>query len=291
MNLKSVSVALAIALSFWGNPAFAGDPFRTSNPRDIGDNTEAALEAIFREGDYPKAKTYLDKALQTETNDPLTYALAAAYAYSNQNWQAIEPYAEKTKTAAQNLLATDPLRGNLYLAMSHFIEGAHIIKTQGPIAAVNKLQPVLEYLARAEEVDPNDPELNLFKGYMELLLAVNLPFASPEQAIANFQNNAAPEYVVNRGIAVAYRDLKQYDKAREFVETALQATPNNPELQYLKAQILYQQGKQRNDPQLVRDAIALFDAVIQKKNQLPQYLHYPLDHELRVAQNWLKENS
>jgi tetratricopeptide (TPR) repeat protein len=285
------SSAVALALSLWSNPAWAGDPFRTSNPRNIGEKTEAAFEAVFLEGDYPMAKNHLEGALASEGEDPLVYAMQASLAYSNQEWEAIAPAATQTLAAAERLLPQDALRGNLYLAIGHFIDGTYIIKTQGPIGALPKLQKVLEYLDTAEKIDPNDPELNLFKGFMELMLAVNLPFASPEQAIANFQKNAAPLYLVNRGIAVAYRDLKQYDKAMEFAEKALQTAPNNPEIQYLKAQLLYQIGKQRREPAKVKDAIALFDAVLAKKEQLPKYLHYPLEFERNVAQNWLNENS
>jgi tetratricopeptide (TPR) repeat protein len=126
---------------------------------------------------------------------------------------------------------------------------------------------------------------------MELMLAVNLPFANPENAIANFRDNAAPTYMVNRGIAIAYRDLKQYAQAKEYVEKALQETPDNPEIHYLQAQILYQLGKERNDATLVKEAIAIFESVIARQDQLPQYLETPLQFELGVAQRWLQENS
>ncbi|MDY7013657.1 MAG: Sll0314/Alr1548 family TPR repeat-containing protein [Cyanobacteriota bacterium] len=286
----AVSWAISLAFGLWGNPAWAGDPFRQTDPRPIGDNTEAAFEAVFVEGNYPQGETYLDEALATEADDPLVYAMQAALAYSNQEWDAIAPAAAKTLAAAESLLPQDALRGNLYLAIGHFIDGTYIMKTQGPIGALPKLQKVLEYLDAAEKADATDPELNLFKGFMELILAVNLPLASPEQAIANFQENAAPQYLVNRGIAVAYRDLKKYDKALEFAEKALQLAPNNPELHYLQAQLLYQLGKQRQDTALVEDAIALFDSVLDKKSQLPQYLHNPVEYERNIAQNWLSEN-
>ncbi|WP_242032697.1 Sll0314/Alr1548 family TPR repeat-containing protein [Oscillatoria sp. FACHB-1406] len=288
---QSAAIAFSSAIAlFWslaGNPAFAGDFFRTQNQRDIGPQTEAAFEAVFVEGNYPKAEGYLKQALATEKDDPLVYAMQASLAYGNQDSSAIAPAAANTLAAAQRLLPSDPLRGNLYLAIGHFIEGASLIQTQGPIGALPKLQEVLKYLDEAEKIDANDPELNLFKGFMELMLAVNLPLASPEVAIANFQRNAAPEYLVNRGIAVAYRDQKKYDKGLEFVNKALQETPDNPELKYLKAQLLYQQGKKLNDRAIVQEAIALFDAAIAQQNQLPAYLRSPLQFERTVAQNWL----
>lgn len=294
MRPKQLSVAFSVAATLvfigGGNPAFAGDPFRTQNPRDISDATEAAIEAIFVEGDYPKAQEYLTQALADDADEPLVYAIQGGLAYSDRDWSAIAPAASKTLETARQLMTEDPLRGNLYLAIGHFIEGAYLIKTEGPLAAVPKLKQVLEALEKAEKIDASDPELNLFKGYMQLMLAVNVPFSSPEQAIADFQNNAAPAYIVNRGIAVAYRDLKQYDKAMEFAQKALAIAPNNPELLYLKAQLLYHQGKQKNNPALVRESVTLFDTAIAKQDQLPQYIQYPLEHERRVAQTWLSEN-
>ncbi|MDY6784422.1 MAG: Sll0314/Alr1548 family TPR repeat-containing protein [Cyanobacteriota bacterium] len=291
---KSIAIAfscsVSVVLGVLGNPAWAGDPFRQSDPRPIGDNTEAAFEAVFIDGNYPQAEAYLNDALLSEADDPLVYAMQASLAYSNQDWDAIGPAAEKTLAAAENLLPQDALRGNLYLAVGHFIDGTYIMKKQGPVGALPKLQKVLEYLDAAEKVDASDPELNLFKGFMELILAVNLPLASPEQAIANFQQNAAPPYLVNRGIAVAYRDLKKYDKGLEFVNKALELAPDNPELHYLKAQLLYQLGKENGNAALVTEAIALFESVLAQQDQLPQYLRNPVEYERGVAQNWLDEN-
>ena len=46
------------------------------------------------------------------------------------------------------------------------------------------LQQVFSELDEAESINPSDPELNLIKGYMDLMLAVNLPFSNPEGAIS-----------------------------------------------------------------------------------------------------------
>jgi tetratricopeptide (TPR) repeat protein len=97
---------------------------------------------------------------------------------------------------------------------------------------------VFQYLETAEKANPTDPELNLLKGYMDLILAVNLPFSSPQEAIERLETYGSPDYLVDRGIALAYRNLKQYDQALQFIDNALKATPNNPELMYLKGQIL-----------------------------------------------------
>jgi Tfp pilus assembly protein PilF len=127
----ALSVAVSAAVGLFGNAAIAGDPFRSSNARPIGDRTESALEAIFVEGNYPKASTLVTDAIAQEPNEPLAYAMAAALAYSNQDWEGLKPHARNTIAAAEKLMARDPLRGNIYMAVGHFIEGSYTLKTQG----------------------------------------------------------------------------------------------------------------------------------------------------------------
>ncbi|MCW6034953.1 tetratricopeptide repeat protein [Spirulina subsalsa FACHB-351] len=285
------SSAIALSLTLWGNPALAGDPFRTNNPRNISDTTEAAFEAYFKYGNYPEAARQIEAAIAEGTNDPLALSLRAALAFQRDDLAAFKSYADQTLAAAQSLMSQDPLRGNLYTAIGHFLEGTHTFKTRGPIGAVSKLQEVLRYLQAAERVDPNDPELNIIKGYMDLLLAVNVPFVSADKAIANLQRNAAPSYLVNRGIALAYRDLGEYDKAQTYIEKALSETPNNPEVIYLQAQILHEKGKQNNQVTVVQQSVQLFDSAIAQKDQLPAALIPQMERERRIAQEWLNENS
>ncbi len=125
---------------------------------------------------------------------------------------------------------------------------------------------------------------------MNLMLAVNLPFTSPEQAIEQWQQNAAPRYLVDRGIALAYRDLKQYPEALEYVNRALNSTSDNPEIYYLKAQILHEQGKKEQDQNLVQQAIANFDLALAKKSQLPSSLVKQIKYERSQAEARLKSN-
>ena len=193
--------------------AFAADPFREKAARDIGKHTEDAFTTVFLMGDYSGAREPLKLADKKESNEPLAHALRASLAYTEEDWETIKVYALKTLKSADKLKATDPLRGNLYLAVGHFLDGAYRYEKEGAVSAIQKLQLVFKHFDAAEDVDPKDPELNLIKGYVDLLLAVNLPFSSPDQAIARFRTNASPNYLVNRGIAVAYRDLKKYDKA------------------------------------------------------------------------------
>jgi hypothetical protein len=199
-----VSLAATLVLNVWVNPSVAADPFRTKEARNIGDKTEAAFKAIFQQGDYKAAEAYLQQALISEPNEPLAYAMKASLAYTNKDWTTLDTYSKKTLEIGQKLIASDPLRGNIYTAVGHFLEGAALVRRQGTVngatQALSKLQEVYKYLDKAQAISANDPELNLLKGYMDLMLAVNLPFANPQQAIERLDKNAAPEYLADRGI-------------------------------------------------------------------------------------------
>ncbi|MBD2294179.1 tetratricopeptide repeat protein [Anabaena sphaerica FACHB-251] len=287
----NVALATSIILNLCVNPSLAGDPFRRSEPHKIGDRTEAAFKAIFQQGNYPAAEEYLQKAISDEANEPLAYALKASLAYNNQDLVSLEKYSKKTLEAGQKLIASDPLRGNLYTGVGNFLEGAVILTRKGNVngvsQALSRLTRVYEYLDKAEAIDANDPELNLIKGYMNLMLAVNLPFISPDQAIEELEQNAAPGYLVDRGIALAYRDLKKYPQALDYVNRALKTTADNPEIYYLKAQILHEKGKKEKSQNLVKDAIANFDKALAKKSQLPASLVKQIEYERNQAKQRL----
>ena len=271
------------------NPTLAQDPFRTRNSRDIGEYTETAFETLFFQGDYKGVNKYLDLAESKEENEPLAHAIKASLAYTEEDWETLKTYALKTLATAQKIEPTDPVRGNLYLAVGHFLDGTYIYEKEGAIGAIQKLQLVFKYLDAAEDSDPNDPELNLIKGYMDLLLAVNLPFSSPEQAIERFQKYAAPNYLVERGLAVAYRDLKQYDTALKFVNKALEIAPDNPEHFYLKGQILRKIGKKQKSIPILEEALEHFDRAASKSDQLPKFIVKPLKREMRQTQEKIEE--
>lgn len=291
----SWSVVCTVALSFWATPSWAGDPFRSSNPRPIGDNTEAAFVEIFKNGNYPEAKTYLQQAVQTETDEPLAFAIQASLAYSNEDWDVMKNAADQTLSTAKKLTATDPLRGNLYQAVGHFLQGAYTFKTKGPLGAVNKLQLVFDHLDKAEQISPNDPELNLLKGYLDLILSVNLPFSSPEDAIARFQQYAAPNYMVDRALFAAYRDLDQYDTAMQYIDQALANSPDNPEFLYFKGQLLRKKGRSKDgqpkDLVLLKEAYTYFEQAMTKVDQLPKGVQIPLRHDHRVVQDEISKLS
>ena len=289
--ISRVAFATTLILNLWVNPSLAGDPFRSSEPHKIGDRTEAAFKAIFQQGNYPVAEDHLKKAIADEPDEPLAYALKASLAYTNQDLVNLEKYSKKTLEAGQKLIATNQLRGNLYTGVGNFLEGAVILTREGTVNGASKaftrLTRVYKYLDRAEAINANDPELNLIKGYMNLMLAVNLPFISPDQAIEQLEQNAAPGYLVDRGIALAYRDLKKYPQALDYVNRALKNTSDNPEIYYLKAQILYLQGKQDKSQNLVKEAIAYFEKALTKKSQLPASLVRQIESERNQAKNRL----
>ena len=271
------------------NAGWAKDPFRAKNPRDIGEHTEKAFEIIFLEGNYKAVSDELQKAELEEPSEPLAYAMLASLAYTEKDWETIKQYADKTLESALILSEADPVRGNLYLGVGHFLDGAYVYEKEGALPAINKLQQVFKYLDRAEDADPNDPELNLIKGYMDLLLAVNLPFSSPNQAIARFEDNAAPNYLVERGLAVAYRDLKDYDQALKYADKAIKTAPENPEHYYLKGQILRKLGKQKQSVEILNEAIANFELALDKSEQLPEFVLKTLTREHRKAQEKIAE--
>jgi tetratricopeptide (TPR) repeat protein len=260
-------------------PAWAGDPFRSTNAHPIDNQTEAAFRAIFERGHYQEAAQILQSP---NPNEPLAYAMRASLAYLNEDMNALGENATLTREAAEQLVASDPLRGHLYTAVGYFLEGAHTISTEPAVRAtpivLGKLQQVFDNLEEAERIDPNDSELNLLKGYMDLMLAVNLPFSSPQQAIERLQTHAAPSYLAQRGIAVGYRDLNQQEQALAAVDRALQETPNNPDLLYLKAQILTRQSNHQASLRFYRRALA-------QQNQLPRSLVIQISFEECRTQN------
>lgn len=279
-----------LSLTYSISQAWGGDPFRTANPRNIGEQTELAFKALFEDGNYPLAREYLILAESEEQNDPMLPALRSALAYTEQDWQTMADYASKTVEVAKAIADQDPLRSNLYLAVGNFLEGAYQFTTDGPVAALNKLQLVFKYFDEAEKIDSNDPELNLIKGYLNLILAVNLPFSTPEQAIEKLQEDAYPQYLVNRGIALAYRDLDDYDLALVFVDKAIESTPINPELYYLKGQILRKKGQTENNIPLLKEALKNFDLALAKVEQLPlEAVRKPLKREKRKTLEKIEE--
>ncbi|ASC70073.1 hypothetical protein XM38_010030 [Halomicronema hongdechloris C2206] len=266
----SLAAVAAAGLS-WGLAipvALAGDPFRSNDSHAIGDRTpRLPSRPCFRMGIMWKRGRSCLWPLRDEAQEPMVHAMLAAMAYLDEDWEILLQRAQSTQRTADALLQTDPLRGHLYAAVGIFLEGAHLLKTEGEVSgmlrALTMLDRVFRHLDQAEAIDANDPELSLIKGYMDLMLAVNLPFSDPEVAIERLRNHGAPDYLAERGIALGYRDLDRNQQALEAVNQALQGAPQNPELFYLKAQILRRLGQDQ-------DSVSFFTQALDYAEQLPQ---------------------
>jgi tetratricopeptide (TPR) repeat protein len=259
-------LGVCLGMAMVSAPIYAGDPFRSNNSKAIGNDTQAAFELMFKRGDYPAATKQLDKALRTEPNDPLTQSLKASLAYVEQDFPGMLIYAQRTRDRAEQLKSTDKLRGHLYTGVGYLIEAGHAISTQGAFTgttqALGLVQKVLDEIKSAQAINAQDPELNLIKGYMDMLIASVLPLADLEGALSSLRI-AAPDYLKFRGIALGYRDAKRPNEALEAINKAIAAAPDNPELQYLKGQILWQKGGDLEPAkQLYRQALA-------KSKQIP----------------------
>lgn len=290
------AVAIATSLSM---PSLAADPFRSSNPSAIDDQTEAAFYEMFRDGDYQEARRLLESA---SANEPLVHAMKASFAYLDEDWDTLSVRAEQTLAAANQLEDSDPLRSHLYQAVGHFMEGAYIFSTENAITSIpktlGKLNDVLSNMRAAERIDADDPELNLLKGFMDLQIAVALPRSNPEEAIRQLENYGAPDYLVNRGIAIAYRDLEQYDKALDYVNEAIQNTADanpgveikNPDLHYLKGQILRNQADDlegTSKEETLKASVRNFRQAFNLRTQMPQPLAEDLGLEFCRAKDEL----
>ena len=273
---QAASAAL-VMLTLHISPSLAGDPFRSSNPRPIDDRTESVFRTFFEQGNYAKAKGDLEPLVKAgQKADPLALAMRAAVAYADINGsggnkaaalEEFRTYAERTRIAAGSL--GDPVRSKLYIGVSYFLDGAYILLKDGTVngtpAALGKAQSAFKQFDAAAAEAPNDPEVSLIKGFTDLFIALNLPFSSPSQAINRLEKYAGPKYLAYRGVAIGYRELNQQAKALTAVDRALQATPAtaaNPEVLYLKAQILVRQGNHKA-------SLPFFEKALAKKDQLP----------------------
>ncbi|MGI8505179.1 MAG: Sll0314/Alr1548 family TPR repeat-containing protein, partial [Hassallia sp.] len=72
-----------------------------------------------------------------------------------------------------------------------------------------------------------------------------------------------------------------------YANRALKMTSANPEMYYLKGQILQAQGKKQKRQPLIQEAIANFDKALAKKSQLPASLVKQIESERRSATNRL----
>jgi tetratricopeptide (TPR) repeat protein len=295
---RAATAAIAIVILGAGS-VFAKDPFRTTNPAPISDNTSAAFEAFFKQGNYKAAAELLSK--KPEPDEPLALAMKASLTYStmmgvsksdqaqkDKLLEEFKGYAAQTNAAAQKLLSTNPLRGNLYLAVSSLFDGVYVFTKEGTVKgtpqALLSLQQIDKYMNEAEKISPNDPELNLLRGYLDVYVGIYLPFSTPEKGLERLQKFASPRYLADRGLAMGYLEMSQYDKAMAAVDSALSVTPDNPDLNYLKAKVLVKQKKDQ-------ESLAYFDKALGKKDQLLPALVKEITRAKTKAQERLASNT
>ena len=245
LKFISASIGTLLVTLVAASPSFAADPFRTTNARAIGNETQKAFELMFKEGDYAASVKQLDVALKTEASEPLLFALRGSTDYAKGDYLGMKVAGDRVRLNAIALKGKDNLRAYIYLAVSDLIEAGYIVKAEGISSAPRALplvQSVFDNIKKAQDIDPKDPELNLVKGYIDMLIASVLPMSDLDTALASLKQFSAPDYLKYRGIALAYRDARRPDLALDAVNKAIASAPNNPELNYLKGQILWMQG-------------------------------------------------
>jgi tetratricopeptide (TPR) repeat protein len=260
-SLKFISVSLLTALITAATvmPSFAADPFRSQNARAIGSETQKAFELMFKDGNYTAAVKQLDLAVRTEANEPLLFALRASTFYAREDYLGMRVAGQRVRVNAEALKGKDNLRAYIYLAASDLIEAGYIVKTEGVSSAPKALplvQSVFDNIQKAKDISPNDPELNLIKGYIDMLIASVLPLSDLETALESLKQYAAPDYL-------KWRDARKPDLALDAVNKALTSAPNNPELHYLKGQVLWMQSDSN-----IPTAKKQFELALSKSKQL-----------------------
>ena len=84
--------------------------------------------------------------------------------------------------------------------------------------------------------------------------------------------------------------MEDYDLALDFVNRAIESTPLNPELYYLKGQILKKKGREQKDTEVLTEALKNFDIALTKVDQLPERnIQKPLRRERRQTVRYIEE--
>lgn len=272
-SLGAVAVLLPV------EAAFAADPFRNgADARPMGPEVEAAFNEFFCKGNYTNSRNLLTQARQAEPNEPIVYALLASVSYQEGDLAQVAEMAAKTRETAVALKASDPLRGNLYEGVGYGLEAAHRVLKDGVTVGLPRALPTLNKvfasIRAATKVDPADPELNLLNGYMDLLLTRR------EKALEQF-NRSAPAYLAFRGQALTLRDMDRDRDALAAVDKAIDIACDNPELYYLKAQLLNRTGD-------FAQSLDYFNRALDGATNLPQELVTQMTRERDSVQRKLQ---
>ncbi|NJL82654.1 MAG: hypothetical protein HC890_06280 [Chloroflexaceae bacterium] len=88
---------------------------------------------------------------------------------------------------------------------------------------------------------------------------------------------------------MVYRDRKQYDEAFNAVQQALVRSSTNPEVLYLKGQILRQLSKGSENPTeklaFLQQAQTCFEQALLKSDQLPRSILRPIERDRNKTLN------
>lgn len=267
-------VTLSCAALISGGSATAADPFRSgTGARPMGPALESAFEDFFRNGSYLNSTQKLSIAQAENPKEPLVYSLQAALAYLNNQPDRLLTLAQKTQQTAQAIRARDGARSHLYWGIGKGLEGVSYYLQDGDIGLIKALpyaSSMVMEIDKARQMAPNDPEINLVAGYVGTILAKQ-KLKTYDEALDAFRK-AGPAYLSLRGQALVYRDIKNYPQAQIMVEKALTAAPKNPDLLYLKGQILALQKRPM-------DAISFFDQALALGRQLPESIKKQIRRE------------
>ncbi len=268
---------LSCAALLGGGPVLAADPFRAGvGARPMGSALETAFEDFFRTGNYLNSTQKLNAAQAENPREPLVYSLQAALAFINEQPAQVLALGQKTQQVAQSLQVKDSARSHLYRGIGKGFEGASYYlkdKDLGIARALPSLFSMIAEINKAHQLAPNDPEINLVSGYVEMVLA-GQKMKSYDEALSSFRK-AAPAYLAYRGQALVYRDTRNYPQAQAMVAKALQGAPKNPDLFYLRGQILALQKKHV-------DAVSSFDQALALGKQLPESVKKQIRRERTV---------
>ncbi|WP_017324632.1 Sll0314/Alr1548 family TPR repeat-containing protein [Synechococcus sp. PCC 7336] len=269
--VQTCAIALGTALLLQAPAARASDPFRVgSEARPMPPEVSTAIDTYFCEGNYTHLPAQLDAAETAVPNEPMVYLARAAYAYIQEDYEAIPPMVDKTLQVSTALEASDPIRSHIYAGVSYGMRAGHRVVEDGIALGLPRALPdvnkMFGELRAARRIDPNDPELNLVSGFIDLLLTRH------EEAIEQFERVNYPPHLAYRAQALAFRDMGNDEEALERVDLAIATGCDNPELYYLKAQIL----RKLQEHQASLD---WFDRALAYSDQLPEPVIEQIQYE------------
>ncbi len=269
---RLLSVGLTVLVSFGASPARASnDPFRTGdNAREMTPEIAIAMNTYFCDGNFDLLSEQMEAARLSAPQEPMIYVSMAALAYLDEDYDTIGLMIDETLTAVESLKETDPLRAHIYAGAGYGMRAAHRIVTDGLASGLPRALPDINAMFAefrgARRIDANDPELNYMSGFIDLMMTRR------QRALEQFDSIEYPSHMAYRAQAMALRDMDNYSDALERVDLAISTGCDNPELYYLKAQIL----RLLDRPQA---SIRWFERALAMSDQLPETIVEQIQYE------------